>query len=151
MPLADAFSAKVHTDLWEPSPLQSLGGRKYYITFTDDATHHMTLTILCSKDEALDAYKAYAAWAHTQHGVHIKHLRSDRGGKFTSGEFTKFLKQQGTERQLTTHDTPQHNGIAESLNCHLVECICALLHSARLLKTLWVEALHFVVWVKNRT
>jgi hypothetical protein len=25
-PLADAFGAEVHTDLWGPSPLQSLGG-----------------------------------------------------------------------------------------------------------------------------
>jgi hypothetical protein len=97
-PLADAFGTEVHTDLWGPSPLQSLGGRKYYIAFTDDATRYMTLTVLRSKDEAFDAYKAYAAWVHTQHGVRIKRLCSDRGGEFTSGEFTKFLKQQGTER-----------------------------------------------------
>jgi hypothetical protein len=77
MLLADAFGAEVHTDLWGPSLLQSLGGRKYYIAFTDDATRYMTLTILRSKDEALDTYKAYAAWVHTQHGIHIKHLRSD--------------------------------------------------------------------------
>jgi transposase InsO family protein len=56
------------------------------------------LTVLHSKDEALDAYKAYAAWAHTQHGVRIKRLHSDRGGEYTSKEFTKFLNQQGTER-----------------------------------------------------
>jgi hypothetical protein len=96
-PLADTFGAEVHTDLWGPSLLQSLGGRKYYIAFTDDATCHTSLTVLHSKDEALDTYKAYVAWAHTQHGVCIKHLCSDHGGEFTSGEFTKFLKQQGTE------------------------------------------------------
>ena len=109
------------------------------------------LTILQSKDEALNAYKAYAAWAHTQHGVWIKRLRSDRGGEYTGGKFTKFLKEQGTECRLTTHDTPQHNGVVESLNCCLVECVCAVLHQSRLPKMLWVEALHFVVWVKNHT
>jgi hypothetical protein len=151
MPLADAFGAEVHTDLWGPSPLQSLGGRKYYVAFTDDATRYTTLTVLRSKDEALDAYKAYAAWAHTQHGVRIKRLHSDRGGEYTGKEFTKFLNQQGTERRLTTHDTPQHNGVTESLNRHLVKRVRTLLHSAGLPKTLWAEALHFVVWVKNRT
>jgi len=72
--LADAFGVEVHTDLWGPLPTQSLGGRKYYIAFTDDSTQYTALTILRSKDEALDAYKSYAAWVHTQHGVHIKHL-----------------------------------------------------------------------------
>ncbi len=87
----------MHTDLWGPSPTQSLGGRKYYIAFTDGSTHYTTLTILQSKDEALNAYKAYAAWAHTQHSVRIKCLHSDCRGEYTGGEFTKFLKEQGTE------------------------------------------------------
>jgi len=90
-------------------------------------------------------------WAHTQHGMQIKRLRSDCGGEYTGGEFTKFLKEQGTKCQLTTHDTPQHNGVAESLNCHLVEHMCAVLHQSGLPKTLWAEVLHFVIWVKNRT
>jgi transposase InsO family protein len=128
-----------------------LGSRKYYIAFTDDATCHTMLTILRSKDEALDAYKAYAVWVHTQHGMCIKCLHLDHGGKFTGGEFTKFLKQQGMEHQLTTHNTPQYNGIVESLNRCLIERICALLYSAGLPKMLWAEALHFVIWVKNRT
>ena len=31
-------------------------------------------------------------------------------------EFTKYLNQQGTEQCATTHNTPQHNGVAKSLN-----------------------------------
>ena len=30
------FSDEVHSDLWEPAPVKTKGGRKYYITFTDD-------------------------------------------------------------------------------------------------------------------
>jgi len=37
-PLASAFGKEIHTDLWGPSPLLSLGRRKYYVTFTDDHT-----------------------------------------------------------------------------------------------------------------
>jgi len=72
-------------------------------------------------------------------------------GEYTGGEFTEFLKEQGTERRLTTHDRPQHNGVAESLNRCLVERVHTVLHQSGLPKTLWAEALHFVVWVKNRT
>jgi hypothetical protein len=46
---------------------------------------------------------------------------------------------------------PQHNGIAKSLNRRLVKHVCAVLHHSGLPKTLWGEALHFVVWLKNRT
>ena len=28
----------VHTDLWRPSPVASLGGSRYYITFIDDSS-----------------------------------------------------------------------------------------------------------------
>jgi len=120
-PRAEAFGDEVHSDVWGPSPVNSLGGRKYYITFTDDHTRFTRLALLRTKDEALQAYKTFAAWALTQHGAKIKRLRSDRGGEYTGNIFTEFLNSQGTERRLTTHDTPQHNGVAESLNRRLLE------------------------------
>ena len=68
-----------------------------------------------------------------------------------SNEFTTFLHEQGTERRLTTANTPQHNGVAESLNRRLMEQTRAIMHQAGLPKSLWAEAIHFAVWVKNRT
>jgi Integrase core domain len=105
-PLAAKFGDKVHTDLWGPSPVPSLGERGYYVTFSDDYSRFTKLTILRSKDETLDTYKSYAAWVLTQKGIKIKRLRSDRGGEYTGNAFSKFLQEQGTERRLTTHDTP---------------------------------------------
>jgi hypothetical protein len=150
-PLASSFGKEVHSNVWGPSPTLSVGKSKYYITFTDDFFCYTHLTTMRTKDGALQAYKDYAAWAYTQHGAHVKCLHSDHGGEYTGGEFTSFLKEQGTERCLTMHDTPQHNGIVESLNCCLMKHVRALLHQSLLPKTLWVEALHFVVWVKNWT
>ena len=138
-------------DLWGPSPVASVGRRKYYITFTNDHTHYTHLEILCTKDQALDAYKAFVAWAQTQHGLQIRRLRSDHRGEFTSMKFTKFLKEQGMEHRLTMHDTLQHNGVVESLNHRLVERVWAILHQSGLPKNLWGEATHFCIWLKNRT
>jgi hypothetical protein len=140
-PQATCFGDEVHTDVWGPSPTFSLGGRRYYVTFTDDYSRFTRLDILRTKDEAFTAYKMFSSWAKTQHGATIKRLRSNRGGEFTSNEFTNYLKQQGTERRLTTHDTPQHNGVAESLNRRLLERVRAILHQADLPKNLWAEAL----------
>jgi hypothetical protein len=68
-----------------------------------------------------------------------------------SNQFTAYLHQQGTEHHLTTADTPQHNGVAESLNCCLMEHMCAILHQSDLPKYLWAEAIQFAVWLKNCT
>ena len=74
---AQAFGEEVHTDVWGPSPTLSLGGRRYYVTFTDDYSRYTRLEPLCTKDEAFKAYKSFSAWAQTQHNAHIKKLRSD--------------------------------------------------------------------------
>jgi hypothetical protein len=71
---AQAFGDEVHTDVWGPSPTLSMGGQKYYVTFTDDYLRYTKLELLHTKDQAFDAYKSFAAWARTQHGAHIKHL-----------------------------------------------------------------------------
>jgi len=113
---AKAFGDEIHSDLWGPSPISTIGGHKYYVSFTDNYSHYTSLDLLKYKDEALPAYKALTAWAQNQHGVCIKRLHSNRGGEYTGKDFTKFLQEQGTERRLTTHDTPQHNGMAEALN-----------------------------------
>jgi hypothetical protein len=96
-PLAEAFGDEIHTDLWGPSPALSLGGRKYYVTFTDDCTCYTKLDILHTKDQAFDAYKQFTAWVDMQHSIKVKQLRSDRGGKYTSNAFLMFLQQQGTK------------------------------------------------------
>jgi hypothetical protein len=49
------------------------------------------------------------------------------------------------------HDTPQYNGVAESLNHCLMEGVCAFLIQAALLKSLWAEVARFVIWLKNRS
>ena len=149
-PQATAFGEEVHTDLWGPAPVISLGGRKHYISLTDDYSRYTWLALLRTKDEALEAYKTFVAWAKTQHGATIKKLRSDRGGEYTGNEFKKFLQDEGSERGLTTHDTPQHNGISEALNRRLLERMRAMLHASGLPKNLWGEAINHAVWLKNR-
>ena len=115
-PQAQAFGNEVHTDVWGPSPNLSLGGRKYYVTFTDDHTRFTELNILRKKDQTFEAYKSFTSWARTQHYACVKQLCSDCGSEFMSNEFNAFLHEQGTEHCLTTANTPQHNGVAESLN-----------------------------------
>jgi transposase InsO family protein len=151
VPFSDALSEEIHSDVWGPSPVPSLGGRRYYVTFTDDFSHHTWLTAMHMKVETLAVYKAYAAWLSTQHRAKIKQLHSDHRGKYTGEVFSRFLAEQGMEQKLTMHDTPQHNGVAESLNHHLMEHVHAFLIQATLPKLLWAEVVHFIIWLKNHS
>jgi hypothetical protein len=107
--------------------------------------------LLKTKDEAIVAYKAFMAWVWMQHGATICHLQSDCGGEYTGKVFTKFLQEQGTEQQLTTHNMPEHNGVVELLNHCLLEHMCAMLHQSSLPKMLWGEALNHTIWLKNHS
>jgi len=120
-PLANRFGEEIHSNVWGPSPTTSPGGCCYYVTFTDDHTCYMRIDIIKIKDQTLPSYRALAAWAQMQHGAKIKWLRLDCGGEYTGRKFTKFLQEEGTERRLTMHNTPQHNGVVESLNHCLLE------------------------------
>jgi hypothetical protein len=48
--ITDVFGAEIYTDLWGPSSVQTIGGCKYYISFTDDHTHYMKIDLLKTKD-----------------------------------------------------------------------------------------------------
>ena len=148
---ATTFGGEIHSDVWGPAPIESKGGRRYYITFTDDYTRLTHLYLLRTKDEAAEMYKQYEAWVKTQLGAQIKVLHSDRGGEYLGKEFILYLKSKGTNQKLTVHDTPQHNGVAERRNRTIVERIRALLHASGLPKSLWGEAARHIVWLMNRT
>ena len=64
-PPTKRFGDEVHTDLWGPSLINSLGGRRYYITFTDDATRFTVANVLRTKDEALNVTIGLRSYADT--------------------------------------------------------------------------------------
>src|SRR6266540_7475134 len=84
---ATEFADEVHSDLWGKSPIESKGGKRYWITFTDDKTRLTWLNLLCKKKEAFMAYKIFEAWVETQFGWRIKALNIDRGGEYLGAEF----------------------------------------------------------------
>src|ERR1700678_1302435 len=148
---ADVFGGEVHSDLWGKAPVESRGGKKYYVTFIDDKTRLTHLYLLEKKDEAAKCYKQYEAWVETQMGAKIKVLSSDRGGEYMGDEFVDYLKSKGTHQKLNIHDTHHQTGVAERRNRTIAERIRALLHSSSLPKSLWGEAARHVVWLLNRT
>jgi hypothetical protein len=148
---ARAYGELIHTDLWGPAQVESVAGHLYYMSFTDDFSRELQVDFLALKSEALSAFKRYEANLMRQHpGSKIRKLRSDRGGEYLSAEFDAYLQSQGIKRQLTVHNSPQQNGVAERLNRTLVEHARAMLIGRDQPKFLWAEAVNYATWLKNR-
>ncbi|SJL02247.1 uncharacterized protein ARMOST_05573 [Armillaria ostoyae] len=142
---------QVHSDVWGPATIETPQHKKYYVTFTDDASRYSVAMLLHSKDETLQSFKDLEARWDKVHGIKIKILHSDGGGEYKSHAFDDYLAEKGIQRHFTVHDTPEHNGVAERLNRTLLEKVRAMLHAAGLPNNLWGEALKHAIWLKNRT
>ncbi|KAL2253255.1 UNVERIFIED_CONTAM: Retrovirus-related Pol polyprotein from transposon TNT 1-94 [Sesamum indicum] len=74
----------VHTDLWGPAPVSSLGGSTYYITFVDDSTRKVWVYFLKRKSDAFDTFKRWRALVENETRLQVKCHRSDNGGEYSS-------------------------------------------------------------------
>ena len=105
--------------------------------------------MLQCKSDAFEAFKHFKNLAKIEKGMKIKTLRSDRGGEFTSDEFSKYCLEHGIKRQLTAPYSPQQNGLVESKNKTVVSMVREMLKAKDLPRELWGEALSTCVYILN--
>ena len=96
----------VHSDLFDPTRTESIGGAKYVMTFVDDASRWSTVKFLKSKSEALTVFKSYQSLMENQTGKKIKCLQSDNGKEYLNQAFNDHLDAYGITRRLTVAYTP---------------------------------------------
>ena len=120
----------VHSDLCE-SHVVSMGGGKYALTFTDDATSYSRVYVLSNKKSStvLKAFKDFQAWAERQSGHKIKQIRTDRGTEYMD-EMIVYVKSIGIEYCPTAAHSPQSNGVAERMNRTLFDMACQMLDAS---------------------
>ncbi|KAL2246201.1 UNVERIFIED_CONTAM: Retrovirus-related Pol polyprotein from transposon TNT 1-94 [Sesamum indicum] len=82
----------VHTDLWGPAPVSSLGGSTRWRALVENET-----------------------------GLQVKCLRLDNGGEYSSEGIKNYWADRGIRIQKTIPGTTQQNGIAERMNRRLNE------------------------------
>jgi len=91
--------------------VESKGGSRYMLTFTDDYSRYTTAYFIKSKSEVLSKFKEYVNSVEKHTGQQImklnilaeddvKVLRSDNGGEYTSNNFAKFCGKKGISRKV---------------------------------------------------
>ncbi|CAL8992988.1 unnamed protein product [Prunus brigantina] len=140
----------VHTYVCGPMQTATKSGNRYFLTFIDDRTRMCWIYFLRYKSEVFSVFKKFKAVVELQSGYKLKKLRSDRGGEYTSIEFSKFCDDMGMERQLTVAHSPQQNGVAERKNRSIVEMAKCMMFEKKMPLEFWAEAVNTTVYVLNR-
>ena len=85
----------------------------------------------------------------TQFSTKIRILHSDNGGEYVNNDFTHYLTNHGILHETTCPQTPQHNGVAECKNRHLLETARSLLIGADVPRSSWDVALQTATYLIN--
>ncbi|GJV66002.1 zinc finger, CCHC-type containing protein [Tanacetum coccineum] len=110
----------IHSDLYDLHATPSLGNKKYFVIFIDDASRFFYVYLLHTKDEALDKFKVFKNKVELQQESQMKRLRTDRGGEYMD---TSYFQSVGIIHETTAPYTPQQNGISEKKNIVLKEMV----------------------------
>ena len=82
----------VHTDIWRPSIIPSLGGSKFYVIFINDFSKKGRIYFLKHKSVVFDTFKKWKVKVKNQTSLKIKCLRCDNVGEYDKSEFKVFVQ-----------------------------------------------------------
>ena len=72
----------VRSDLCGPMNVDSVGGSKYVLTFTDDYTRYVTAYFIKSKSEVLPKFVEYVTMMENETDLRARVIRTDNGGVY---------------------------------------------------------------------
>jgi len=140
-----------YTDLFGKVDQKGYCGEHYFISFTDAAKAHSRINFLKTKEAniVLDAIKKYVAFIFTQTEKKVKCFRFDGSKEYINQEVLDWLELQGINYEITVPKSSAQNGIAEHLNCTVMEYARSMLASTSLSLFLWPEAVQYEFYLKN--
>lgn len=139
---ANGILEVVHSDVFGPVSVPSLGGSLYYVSFIDDFPRMTWFYFLKNKSEVFERFQEFKALVENQFDIKIKVLRTNNSGKFCGKAFNHLFKQNNIAQQNTTRYMPQHNKVAERMNIMLMEKARSMLSGAGLTQLFWAKAVN---------
>ena len=91
----------MHSDVCGPMPTESIGGRRYFVTFNNDYTRCCRVYFITNKFEVFDKFREFELCVTNECGNSIATLRIDNEGEYLSNDFETYLKSKGIHHELT--------------------------------------------------
>ena len=85
----------IHSDIWSPSPVTTVSGHRYYVTFIDDYTRCSWIYLLKKKSKFFITFNHFLQMIKTQSNTIVCHLRSDNDREYVFDEFHSELAKHG--------------------------------------------------------
>ncbi|GKA70358.1 zinc finger, CCHC-type containing protein [Tanacetum coccineum] len=139
----------VYGDLCGPITPPTPSGKKYIFLLVDDYSRYMWVYFLSTKDQVFDTFKEYKSTVEKELRTTLRMLRTDRGGEFTSNEFTQYCKENGIARQLTAPYSPQQNGVVERRNRTIMSTTRCMMKATNMPQDFWAEAVRHAIYILN--
>ncbi|GAQ93645.1 hypothetical protein KFL_017530010 [Klebsormidium nitens] len=127
--------AKNVVERW-PTPVASVGGRRYFATFLDDYSKLSVVVPMKQKSEVATVTEHVVNRLKLQTRKKLKSVRTDRGKEYVNKAFTYVFGGKGTVHEKTAPYSAEQNGSAERLNRDLEEKTRAMLEDSGLAKEL---------------
>ena len=98
--ISNSIFELIHSDVWGPSPVASIGGFRYFVVFIDDYSCYSWIFPMKSCSEILSIYSNFAKMVETQFSKRIKTFRFDNALKYTQYAFQALLHSYGIVNHL---------------------------------------------------
>jgi hypothetical protein len=147
--IASATFDLIHSDVWEPSPVPTVGGSRYFVIFVDDFSRYTWIYLMKNRSEVLTIYRDFAKMVQTQYSKAIKVFRSDNAREYRQTDFSTILKHYRTIFHTSCAGTSQQNRRAERKLRHILDTVRALTNAASTFVSFWGEAALTAVYTIN--
>ncbi|KAE8962877.1 hypothetical protein PR001_g29558 [Phytophthora rubi] len=140
----------LHFDTCGPMEEESLGGSRYLLLITDEATGCMSGFCLRARSESEGCLRRFITKVEKQFDARVKFVRHDGAKEFATNSLLAYYEDHGIEVQPTVRYAHQTNATAERANRTIVTIGRSMLHYAGLDKSFWAEAAMTAIYIKNR-
>jgi histone deacetylase 1/2 len=138
----------VFSDVWGPT-LESVGRKKYYVSFIDDFSKFVWIYLIKHKSEVFQKFHEFQSLVERQFNRKILAMQTDWGGEYE--KLNSFFNQVGISHHVSCSYAHQQNGSAERKHRHIVKVGLSLLAHASMPLKYWDEAFIAATYLINRT
>jgi len=90
------------------------------MTFIDSYLYYIKVKLLKTKDKAEEKLIVLIKHAKVEMSKQVYYFQSNSGGKYSFGQFTKYIKLKEIYYEFTNSNTFQKNSVTKHTNCTLV-------------------------------
>lgn len=141
--------AEIHVDTVGPVLPEGINGSRYIMIFTDARTRSRTPYFLTNK-HGPQVVKQHVAFISNKWDVRPKLIFSDGGGEFINNELKQFATAEGIRWDISSPETPEQNGIAESSNKVILGKARTMMVDSSVPAHLWPFAVAYSAHITDR-